>query len=414
MIEEHAVPLGDGKFAVAIDRPSSVDELREVVKSRVAKGQAVYPQGGCTALDFGGIPTKVGVALFTDKLARVIDYPHEDMTITIEAGLTLSELARVLDQHNQRFCLESGSPNLATIGGVFATNWSGPRRYGLGRPRDQILGIAFVNGEGELVRGGGRVVKNVAGYDLPRLLTGSMGTVGVIAEVTLKVRPKPEQTEFVAVPVSRLNLAEALSVLNTSEARPIAIEVLSATAAFPLGTPLGEHWSLFVGIEGSVETVNWQREKILKELHPFMPADVSEMVFAGTDAQGVLDWLVSTVRVTDQLTIQANIQPSKVAAFVSEFELSKWSIQAHAGSGIVFGHLENGHGLEEITPEIERLRNLAETYHGNLTLPRCPTDWKSKLKVWGNPRPDWLIAQRLKSALDPKHLLNPGRSVGNI
>ena len=185
-------PLGDGRHAHATIRPESIESLCQAVREQVALGHAIYPQGGCTALGYGGIPGRPGVAIDTRSLGRVIEYPHADMTITVEAGITAEALRQVLAEQNQRLQIDVPQADRATLGGVFATNTCGPRRFGLGRPRDQIIGVGFVTSEGALVKGGGRVVKNVAGYDFPRLLTGSLGTLGIIAQMTLKVRPLPE------------------------------------------------------------------------------------------------------------------------------------------------------------------------------------------------------------------------------
>ena len=146
------------------------------------------------------MPGRPGVAIDTRSLGRVIDYPHADMTITVEAGITAAALRAVLAEQNQRLLIDVPQADRATLGGVFATNTSGPRRFGLGRPRDQIIGVSFVTSEGVVVKGGGRVVKNVAGYDFPKLLTGSMGTLGIITQMTLKVRPMPEASAIVWVP----------------------------------------------------------------------------------------------------------------------------------------------------------------------------------------------------------------------
>ncbi|HEY2159230.1 MAG TPA: FAD-binding oxidoreductase, partial [Isosphaeraceae bacterium] len=164
-----ATPLGGGRLASAVERPTTVDELREIIPRRVAEGLAIYPQGGRTALDYGGVPRRPGVAVDVTGLARVIDFPAADMTITVEAGITLDALSRVLDSEGQRLEIDAPQATQATVGGIFATNATGPRRYGCGRPRDQIIGVGFVTSDGNLVKGGGRVVKNVAGYDFPRL-----------------------------------------------------------------------------------------------------------------------------------------------------------------------------------------------------------------------------------------------------
>ncbi len=220
--------LGDGRNAHATDRPETIDALRQVVTDRVAEGLAIYPQGGGTALDYGGTPRAPGVAVDTRALNRVIEYPAADMTITVEAGITLSALRAVLATENQRLLIDAPEPDRATIGGIFATNSCGPRRFGLGRPRDQIIGVSFVTADGAFVKGGGRVVKNVAGYDFPRLLTGSMGTLGVLSVLTLKVRPLPEASDLVWIPLANPDtIAAALERLNSSATRPVAVELLN-------------------------------------------------------------------------------------------------------------------------------------------------------------------------------------------
>ncbi len=226
------VALGDGRLAHEELRPADTSALCQTVREQVALQAAIYPQGGKTALDYGGTPGRPGVAISTTSISRLIDYPHADMTITIEAGMTLSTLSGILGGQQQRLLVDAPFPDRATLGGIYATNTSGPRRYGAGRPRDQIIGVSFVTSEGAVVKGGGRVVKNVAGYDLPKLLTGSMGTLGIITQLTLKVRPTPERSVIAWARFRNLQaVSEALERLNVSGTRPIAVELLNATAA---------------------------------------------------------------------------------------------------------------------------------------------------------------------------------------
>src|SRR5262249_18731414 len=159
-------------------------------------------------------------------------YPFADMTITVQAGMTLSALRAILAEQHQRVLIDAPDPDRATLGGIYATNTAGPRRYGAGRPRDQIIGVSFVTSDGNIVKGGGRVVKNVAGYDFPKLLTGSMGPLGIISQVTLKVRPIPEASVIAWVPFAApTRLAAALDQLNTSGTRPIALDLLNHSGA---------------------------------------------------------------------------------------------------------------------------------------------------------------------------------------
>ena len=166
--------------------------------------------------------------------------------------------------------VDAPDPDRATLGGIYATNTSGPRRYAAGRPRDQIIGVSFVTSEGVVVKGGGRVVKNVAGYDFPKLLTGSMGTLGIITQLTLKVRPIPEASAIVWVPFwNPKSLADTLDQLNTSGTRPVALEFLNGSGARTVGQGLGlptGQGILAIGYEDNAGSVRWQIDRLKSEL----------------------------------------------------------------------------------------------------------------------------------------------------
>ncbi len=407
-------PLGDGRYASATDRPRSPGELGDVVARRVAEGYAIYPQGGSTALDYGGTPRSPGVAVDLRGLDRVVDYPVADMTITVEAGITLAALRATLAAHGQRAAIEAPRADRATLGGIFATNTSGPRRFGLGRPRDQIIGIRYVDAEGRAIKGGGRVVKNVAGYDLPKLLTGSMGTLGIIAELTLKVRPAPEASALAWARCRSLaEASRALERLNTSGTRPVALELLGAAAAVEVGREGGlpvADWVIVVGFEGNAAAVAWEVDRLAIEL-----GRTDTVVREGADAGPLWDALVeSQAAGIGAVGLAANLKPSAAPGFVAAIDPGRWSVQAHAGNGIVRADWRGEADLGAIAPEVDRLRAEASRLGGSLVLPRCPADWKARLLVWGDARPDRAIAERVKFALDPRGVLNPGRFVGTI
>ncbi len=408
-------PLGDGRHALALERPDTPAALGESVRRRVAEGHALYPQGGATALDYGGVPRRPGVAIDLRGLDLVVDYPAADMTITVQSGLALARLRDVLAAEKQRLPLDVPRADRATIGGVYATNTAGPRRLGLGRPRDLILGVKFVAADGQELKGGGRVVKNVAGYDLPKLLTGSLGTLGIITELTLKVRPRPETTAIVWATFADLHAAEArLEALNTSATRPVAIELLNRPAARRIGGPLGlpeADWVIAVGVEGNAPEVAWQVARLVDD--ELKGAD-DRVVRDGSEADPLWAALTeSTAAVDVALAFRANVVPSAVAPLAEAIDPGRWAVQAHAGSGIVWG-LALAADAEPPAAELDRLRDRAVQAGGNLVLPRCPTAWKAALPVWGHPRADWAIMERIKAALDPAGVLNPGRFVGTI
>jgi glycolate oxidase FAD binding subunit len=403
--------LGDGRFASFTDRPESVDALRQAVVARVEQGWAIYPQGGRTALDYGGVPRAPGVAVDTRALDQVIDYPAADMTITVQAGITLTALREVLAANQQRLLVDAPQPDRATLGGIYATNAGGPRRFGAGRPRDQIIGVSFVTSDGALVKGGGRVVKNVAGYDFPKLLTGSLGTLGILTQLTLKVRPIPEASVLVVATFAGPGeLADVLDRLNTSATRPIAIELLNPGGARLAGLPV-EGWSLAIGFEDNAASVAWQVDRIRSEL-----GTAAVSVREGADAEPLWSALTGFPAAAEvgPVSFTASLRSSAVVPFVKDLDPGRWAIQAHAGNGIVRGHAIGPLDRDATGPEIDRLRALAGRDGGSLILARCPTDWKAALSVWGPPRPDWPMAERVKRALDPAGVMNPGRFVGTI
>jgi glycolate oxidase FAD binding subunit len=405
--------LGDGRHAWSTDRPGSVEDLRGVVTRRVAEGHALYPQGGRTSLDYGGVPRAPGVAVDLTALDRVIDYPAADMTITVQAGMTLSALRSVLAENHQRLPLDAPHPDRATLGGIYATNASGPRRFGAGRPRDQIIGVSFVTSDGNVIKGGGRVVKNVAGYDFPKLLTGSMGTLGVIAQMTLKVRPSPEASALAVVPFSEpREIAPFLDRFNTSGTRPIAIELLNRAAAGLLGQPglPDAAWLLAVGYEDNAESVAWQLDRLKGEAGR---ADLA--VFSGEEAVPLWSALADLPAAgAGPVSFVANLRASSAVRFALDLDSERWAVQVHAGNGIVRAHGRGDRPQEDWSREVARLRVEAIRDGGNLTLSRCPTEWKDRLRVWGHPRGDWPLMERVKAALDPARVMNPGRFVGTI
>ncbi len=408
-------PLGDGRFAVASERPETLDALKEIVARRASEGLALYPQGGRTSLDYGGVPRRPGVAIDMTALKRVVDYPAADMTITVEAGMTLSELQATLDGQGQRLPLDAPQPERATLGGIFATNTSGPRRFGWGRPRDLIIGVRFVTADAKVVKGGGRVVKNVAGYDFPKLLTGSMGTLGILSELTLKVRPKPEASAIGwAAFANARDVSEVLDRLNTSRTRPVALELFSRRAAEQVGAGLGlplDAWVLAVGLEDNAASVAWQRDALRPELEPG-----SLSVLEGAAAEPLWNAMANLPALElGPLGFVANLRPSAVVEFCERLHPDRWLLQAHAGNGMVRGQfLGNFDELPDLASEIEAIRHEAVAAGGNLILSRCPTPWKERFRVWGEPRGDWPLMEQIKHALDPGAVLNPGRFVATI
>ena len=249
--------------------PASQTDVAEAVRNAGNNGAAVYPIGGGTRLDYGVKPTRPGIGLSLAKLNRVVDYPADDLTISVEAGATIGELSRQLAAQRQRLPVDVLQPERATVGGAVALNATGPRQYGYGTMRDYLLGFTAVDGTGMTFSGGGRVVKNAAGYNMCRLMAGSLGTLGVITQVTLMVRPLCEASVLLTCDLPDFAVAERLLAgLVRSLVRPVAIELLAGRDGDnPVLGPAGDGavGRLCVGFEGATAEVDWMVGQLRKE-----------------------------------------------------------------------------------------------------------------------------------------------------
>ncbi len=407
----------DGFGPLPVRRPGSVSELGDFVRDAAGRGEGVYPVGGRTTLDLGLPPTKPGFAVDTLALGGVVDHPARDLTITARAGTTVEALQRALAAEGQRLPVDVPNPDRATLGGALAANLSGPRRLGFGTLRDYVIGISFVTDEGHEVKGGGRVVKNVAGYDLMKLQIGALGTLGVITQVTLKVTPKPEDQALVAFGLNAAAVGPTLDRLHASASRPVAVELLNAAAARATGVKLPEFdpWVIVAGFEEKVATVSWQLATLKGELRAAPVRDLTE--FRGPACEPLWATLAGLQdRPGSRLSYKANVLPSRVAAFVAEASAAHPDVllHAHAGSGIVWGHVPAADlTAERASAILATLAARAADANGTVVVRRCPVDWKKVLPAWGQPRSDWELMRTVKRTLDPKNVFNPGRLFGD-
>jgi glycolate oxidase FAD binding subunit len=396
--------------------PATQAELARWLAQNAQHGQRpVVPLGGRTALGFGYAAPVSAIALNLSQLDQVIDYPARDMTVTVEAGVRIADLAKRLATEGQRLAVDIPQPDRATLGGALATNVSGPRRFGLGTLRDYVIGVSAIDAAGRAFKSGGRVVKNVAGYDLCKLLIGSFGTLAVITQVTLKLKPLPEATAHYWLPVPDLATAERLLAgLVTSRARPVSVELLDPSAAqticrqtrltAPASTPV-----LVLGVEGAAREVEWQLETLAAETAS--PDSALARTWMGDEAHSLWSALTDyQIASEEPASFKANLLPSQVTGFVDLASRLGVATQAHAASGIVHGHLPDHVSTLELADSIlTPLRALARAGSGNLVVTHCDAAWKASLPLFGDSEPAWELMRSLKQKLDPLGLLNPGR-----
>lgn len=408
-------PYIDGHGPLLLTRPTSVGELREVVRRTTAAQEAIYPVGGATMLEWGLPPTKPGIVVELRELKSVIDYPARDMTITVQAGITIKELREVLKREGQQLPVDIPLPERATLGGAIASNASGPRRFGYGTLRDYVIGISVMNDRGEEIKGGGRVVKNVAGYDLMKLYTGSFGTLGIITQVTLKVKPLAEAVVVLACPWPVYAFESVLNrVLAKTLTRPTIVSIANGEAGSRLGLNSTQPTAI-IGFEEKSATVRWQVSQLNQELPDEIERYASE--FQGEMAKGVIHrWTDFPLAPPTAATFKANVLPAKTTEFFmfADSLSPKLALVAHAGNGIVFGHLPRESTVEDAKVVLNRLRSEAVSRGGNLVVTRCPTSWKSVIPVWGLSTPDRVLMRAVKEKLDPGNVYNPGRFVDGI
>ena len=397
--------------------PASHDEVAAAVRAAFDSITPLYPIGGGTALEFG-LPAKApGSGLSLAKLNRVVDYPARDMTVTVEAGTTMQALAELLGRERQRLPIDVPQAERATIGGVIATNWNGPRRFGEGTVRDYVIGISAVDGRGQPFKGGGRVVKNVAGYDFCKLLTGSLGTLGVITQVTLRLKPIPEQSALVACAVADSAVADKLVAgLVNSKTTPTAIELLAGPAwqndpaLAGLGALVKSSLYLVVGLEGTGPEVEFMTRQLASE---WRAAGVDSLVVG--EAAALWRRLVEfPAEGESPLVLKASVAPSGVAPVIEAARRldPECSLQAHAGSGIVLIKLSKfpEQGLSRAL--VGNLQPAAAAHLGYLIVLSNPSGAEMTHQcVWGATDVPLSLMTEVKRKFDPQDILNRGRFV---
>jgi glycolate oxidase FAD binding subunit len=396
--------------------PKSSAEVAAHLLECYEQSMAVYPVGGQTALDYGLPATTAGIAVSTKAIDHVIDFPVRDLTITVEAGMPMQRLANLLAAEGLMLPLDVPQAEQATLGGVIATNTNGHRRFGLGTVRDYVIGIEAVDGKGQLFHGGGRVVKNVAGYDFCKLLTGSLGTLGIITAATVKVKPISEQTTTVVAVVPNGYSGEtAVASMLVSEATPVAVQWLQGEYWQQLcggGSKVAGQSIMAIQLAGTKVEVDWSQATVLRELKAAGLTDGS--ILDPTQQQALWSAVCEFPANDAELVIQVQTVSSGVVEIIAKCcELnSDCVIQAAAGDGVItvaFGQLPTG-GISAAL--IGKLAPLAARFHGNVVTLKNPQAVEVTAgSRWGRLSAPLSIMQQVKEQFDPRGILNPGRFV---
>lgn len=412
----------DGMIPKAVVAPGSVEEISKLLAYASSEKLAVVPRGNGTKMVQGGIPRKLDLVLSMLRINRITEHDVPNLSLSVQAGMTLAAVQEKLAATGKGSFLPLDPPytEKATIGGIIATNGSGPRRYLYNSARDLLLGLKAVTPNGDIVAFGGKTVKNVSGYDMTKLMIGSWGALGVITEITTKLLPLPEASATLLVSFDDLAKAGSLTrrILH-SVFLPSAMELMNGKAASQLGEK-GKYLVAF-SLEGVGEAVDRQVIEI-GEMGKREGA-IDTKVLKGREDRafwiGVRDFpLASNARVI----LKSNFVISKAADILGKYE--NWAQAAgigcafigHAGNGILTTYLlENGVAkMDPLVDLISKFTDEAVRHDGNLVVESCPSELKAKISVWGQPRSDYMVMRRLKDQVDPVGVLNPGRFVGGI
>lgn len=382
------VSLGSGAEAVdgiapkTVVRPGTYDDVSSVLRYANDERIAVIALGGRLHTSLGNLPSRYDVALKVTRLSQVVEFEPADLTITVQAGMTLGALRGATAEARMMVPFDPELPDEATVGGVLATALSGPAWMSLGAPRDFTIGMRVVTADGRLTRAGGRVVKNVAGYDLCKLYIGSLGTLGVIVEATFKTVPlaMAERTLSFGFP----DAAGACALVARSTQSALAVRSARLTRE-------ASSWRLDLGLAGMALAVERTAGELKQRVSDPSPP------------------LASDERLSSPAVIaRLSVLPSRLAVLLADVPPGV-AVEAQPATGIARLAVTEGEA-----DEIARLRALAQKHSATCVIERCPPAMKRDIDVFGKAPSSLALMRAIKAEFDPNGVLSPGRMVGRI
>lgn len=400
--------------------PGSIEEVCEVMKLATTERWGVVPSGAATWLDAGNPMKRVNIIVSTRNLNRIVEHEPADLIAVAEAGATLHNLNETLAGNGQWLAIDPpDEADRVTIGGVVATGLGGAQQFGYGAPRRHVIGMKVVLADGSLIKVGGRVVKNVAGYDLCKLFTGSYGTLGVIVEVNFKLRPVPFETKTILAAGKPEDLIQGARAVIDSRLFPVAVELLSPRLALEAGLPQEKEHLLLIKFAGSVSAVAQQTTEAIalideRNKNSGLPARI-----LSDDASIWRSLRSLPLRFAQELMWRVGLKPADLENFLAKLVVMDDRQTSNNSSGLMW-HAGLGDGRirvvdssqqtdDKVISRLEAVRTEAQRLGSALIIENAPADLRNRIDAWGPSRASAGLMKRIKQQLDPDDILSPGR-----
>ena len=420
--------LIDGMIPNSVVCPSTLDELSRAMTIAYKENISVTPWGGGTRIGVGNKLDRLDTVFDLSNMSKVVEYNPQDLTCTVQAGITINELQSLFRDQSQFLALDPSLPNQATIGGTLALGLSGPSKWQYGSVRDLVIGMKVVQADGKVTKSGGGVVKNVSGYDMSKLHVGGLGTLAIIAEISLKLTPllPKEATVLAGYDTFDQCFSVGLDIFR-SKLLPNALTTFDDFAKNRIvRVPYEGNFFLSISLAGRElfleRQINECRSICARTSH-------SSLNILYSDEKPEAIWRnISDFGLNDSAEPLALIRISTIPTNVNKFvgrlngldrnNVLDIGVVTHLAHGTIlvglFNKNEEGSPDSDISYVIQQMFKIANLFKANMILEKCPLEIKNHYDVWGNFDESVTIMRSLKEQYDPKRLLNPGRFVGNI
>ncbi|MEM9510720.1 MAG: FAD-binding oxidoreductase [Cyanobacteria bacterium P01_E01_bin.35] len=385
--------------------PQTIDALAKIVQQAAQEQWRILICGHGSKLNWGKITQDIQLVISLSQCDRLIEHAVGDLTVTVEAGMKLADLQAILQQHNQFLPLDPRNPD-ATLGGIVATADAGSWRQRYGGVRDLLLGISFVRADGEIAKAGGRVVKNVAGYDLMKLFTGAYGTLGIMTQLTFRTYPLIATSQTLLLTGKDEQIAQATQTIRNSGLTPVALDLLSSSVVTRLN--LGSSIGLLIRWQTIPESITQQLEQVQTIAKQLNLTTSNYQDQAEKDLWQNCASLITQANSDLAIICKLGIAPQAAINFLQleQVNNNKVAARIHASSGI--GEIRLDSAEVEI---IKDLRSHCQENHGFLTILDAPKTLKQQVDIWGYSGNALKTMQAIKKQFDPQNILNPDRFV---